>query len=285
MNQPLKDWGKGIPKYTEEDVLKGLELHAFCTNIVAQSMQDEGFTIEGIAVNNTPTQVIANKNGKRYIVIVAGDVFPFEGKISYGMKKQFSDFCKNQNVIPMFASVGLMSSDQGRMAAGLALKYDGYMIKYTGNEDLNNVVFPSVNDENYQAWCVEKIVKAYETGYFSPLYELFADDIQFHSQWVLEPMIGKKALINYYDGKGDSIRKSNTKISGSTVVIVKDYKKSGNVVLMSEPGRICALISQKLRGETNQIFISPKFDENNKLIELSLNDPGLFDYKSLYAFE
>ena len=27
MNRSLKDWGKGIPKYTQNDVLEGLELH------------------------------------------------------------------------------------------------------------------------------------------------------------------------------------------------------------------------------------------------------------------
>lgn len=285
MNRPLKDWGKGIPKYTQNDVLEGLELHKFCTNVVAQSMQDQGYTIEGIIVDNSPTQVIANKNGKRYFVIVAGGVFPYDGQISFGMKKQFSDFCKKQNVIPMFASVGLMSSDEERAAAGLALKYDGYMIKYTGNEDLSSLMPPHPNDECYQAYCVEKIIQAYETGFFDSLYDLFADDIQFHSQWVLEPMVGKSALIDYFDGKGKSIRKSDTTLSGTTVMIVSDHKRSGNVVLMSEPGTICALIAQKLRGETNWIFITPRFDSNNKLIQLSLNDPSLFDFRPYYAFE
>ena len=58
MNKPIKDWGSGIPKYSKDDILSGLELHEFCTNAVAQSMQDDGFTIEGVFVHNSPTQVI-----------------------------------------------------------------------------------------------------------------------------------------------------------------------------------------------------------------------------------
>lgn len=285
MDKPIKDWGFGIPNYTENDILEGLELHEYCTNIVAQSMQDEGFTIEGIIVNNTPTQVIANKDGKKYFVIVAGDVFPYEGKIPFSMKQRFSEFCLKQDVTPMFASVGLMSSDPERAEARLSLKYDGYYVKYEGNEDLTQLRVPLPDDDDYKSYCVEKIIEAYCTGRFDILYDMFDESIQYHSQWVFEPMIGKKELVHYFDGKGETIRKSNTVLNGSVVVITSDHKKTGNMVLMSEPGKLCALISQKINGKTNWTFISPKFNEENKIVELSLNDPALFNFKPYFAFE
>ena len=228
--------------------------------------------------------IIANKNGKRYYVIVAGGVFPYEGKISFEMKNQFSNFCKKQDVVPMFASVGLMSNDPIRSEAGLALKYDGYYIKYTGNEDLSNITLPTQESSEYKDYCVEKIIHAYETGNFDILYDDFADDIQFHSQWVLEPMLGKDALINYYNGKGQALKKSSSKLNGSAVVITENSKRNGNFILMSEPGKVCALFSQEIIGETNWIFISSKFDENNKLVEIALNDPALFTFIPYYAF-
>ena len=40
MDENRSKWGAGIPKYTEEDVLQGAELHKFCANMVAQRMQD-----------------------------------------------------------------------------------------------------------------------------------------------------------------------------------------------------------------------------------------------------
>ena len=285
MDKPIKDWGTGIPKYTENDILAGLELHEFCTNIVAQSMQDEGYTIEGIIVNHAPTQVIANKNGQRYFVIVAGGVYPDEGKISYGMKKRFADFCNQQKVVPMFASVGLMSSDSERAAAGLALKYDGFLIKYSGNENLSHIKFPAENEDGYKAHCIERIIDAYRTGMFDQIYDLFDESIQFHSQWVLKPLIGKAAVTEYFDGKGATIQKSSTKIHGSVVAITKSQTKNGKVILISEVGKICALLSQETNNSTNWIFISPKFNEQNKLVEIALNDPALFSFAPYYSFE
>lgn len=284
MNKPIKDWGSGIPKYSKDDILIGLELHEFCTNAVAQSMQDDGFTIEGIIVHDSPTQVIANKDGKRHFVIVAGGVYPDKGKIAYRLKKEYSFLCKTHGIIPMFASVSIMSQDAARAEAALALKHDGYYIKYTGNEDLTNISDPSVDADDYKAYCTEKIILAYRTGRFEEIYDLFADNIEFHSQWVLNPLIGKEAVVEYFNGKGATLRNSETEIDGTVVVITQPLTKNGNFGLWTETGTVCALISQELNGKTNWIFISPKFDENNKLISISLNDPSLFTFEEYYAF-
>lgn len=285
MDKPIKDWGQGIPNYTEDDVLKGVELHAFCTNVVAESMQDEGYTIEGVVLEHAPTQVIANKDGIRYAVIVAGGIFPQEGRVSLAMKKQFASFCQKQGIVPMFASVGLMSQDAQRAYARLALKYDGYRIRYTGAVDLSNIHETDEESADHEAYCVEKIIEAYSSGQFDILYDHFSEDIEFHSQWVMEPLLGKAAVIDYFDKKGRAIRGSDTRIGGSVVMINRDHKRTGNFVLMSEPGKLCALISQELRGNVNWIFISPKFDQDGKISKLSLNDPELFDFEPYYAFE
>lgn len=97
-------------------------------------------------------------------------------------------------------------------------------------------------------------------------------------------MIGKEALIDYYNRKGQALKKSSSKLNGSAVVITESQKRNGNVVLVSEPGKVCALMAQEINSNTNWIFISPKFDENNKLIEIALNDPGLFSFMPYYAF-
>lgn len=285
MSEQVKKWGEGIPEYSDTDILSGIELHAFCTNLVAQAMQNEGYTIEGVILNDAPTQVIANKSGKRYFVIVAGDVFPNEGKISFTMKKRFSDFCKRENAIPMFASVGIMSIDSQRAATGLALKFDGYNVKYTGNEDLTNIKTPSPKSPDYRAYCVEQVIEAYSNDDFKNIYPLFARKIELHSQWVLTPNVGKTKVIDYYNSKSSALKNSKTKISGSSVVITETYKKIGNIGLISEPGKVCALLSQELDGKINWIFISLKFSKRNKIVEISINDPSLFNFKPYYAFD
>ena len=185
----------------------------------------------------------------------------------------------------MFASVGLMSSDPERAEAGLALKYDGYLIKYVGNEDLSHISVPEKSSEEFKAYCVEKIIEAYRTGEFEKIYDFFADDIQFHSQWVLNPLVGKDAVVDYFDRKGKTLKKSNTSTKGSVVVITNNYTKNGNVVLMAKEGNICALLSQRINGQTNWIFVSPKFNEMGQLIQIALNDSSLFTFEDYYAFE
>ena len=284
MSKPEKDWGTGIPRYTQDDVLSGLELHYFCANVVAQTMQDEGYTIDGI-VKQSPIQVIAHKYGRQYNVIVAGDLYPYEGRISFELKKQFASFCLKQNNIPMFASVGLMSHDSERAEAGLALKNDGYYIKYEGNVDLSKLREPMPYEEEFKSYLMEEVIEAYSIGDFSGIYEYFDDDIEYHSQWVFEALIGSKALIDYFDKKGRAIRNSDNQITGSVVVINKAMKKSGNIGLISEPGKICALIKQKSSNGVNYVFISPEYSSSNKLTRLSLNSPEFFDFKKYYAYD
>ena len=294
MEKPIKDWGKGIPEYTETDLLEDMELHAFCTNIVARSMQDEGYTIEGVVLEQSPTQVIANRDGKRYAVIAAGGIAPDEGRIAFQLKKRFSDHCREHGIVPMFGSVSLMSHDAERAVHGLGLKYDGYRIRFQGPEDLSDLKEPVPGSDGYQAYCAEKILDAYLTSCFESLYDLFSEDIRWTSFWAMEPRAGKQVVVDYFDEKGKNIRNSNTERSGYIVVLTNDRKqipnavvngKRANVTLISSPGRVCPLMRQVVSGEVSWVLIIPKYDKEHKICELSLTEPALYDFKPYYAFE
>ena len=281
-------WGAGIPDYTEEDVLRGNELHEFCANTVAQCMQDkDGYTIEGLILDsNAPVQIVANKDGNRSLVLVAGDIYPLMGKISYKTKKMFSDYCIGVGVAPCFASVGLMPIDPQRCEAGLALKFDGFYIKYTGNEDLSVLEEPGTEDDDYRAFCVEQIIEGYLNGDFSKLYDKFDENIQLHSMWVLEPKVGKSELIDYYNGKGESLRRTRTKMVGNCVITTDEViKKNGNIGLFTPSGQVAALIGQEINGQTHWVFIMPKFNDENKIVEISINDPSFFNFTNYYAYD
>ena len=288
MDENRSKWGPGIPEYTEEDILQGNELHEFCANTVAQHMQDkEGYTIEGLILeSNAPVQIVANKDGKRALVLVAGAVYPHMGKISYKTKKMFSDYCISVGVAPYFASVGLMPIDTQRCEAGLALKFDGFYMNYTGNEDLSFVEEPEVEDDEYRAYCIEQLIECYLNGDFSKIYDKFDENIRLHSMWVLEPKVGKSALVDYYNGKGESLRRSRTKMVGNCVITTNEVvKKNGNVGLFTPSGRVAALIGQEIDGQTNWVFIMPKFNDENKITEISINDPAFFNFTPYYAYD
>ncbi len=285
MDKPIREWGPGVPDYSKSDLLEGTELHAFCTDAAARWMKENGYTIEGVIVTRMPTQVIAERAGKRVFVIVAGGIYPFEGRISYEMKRQYAEYCQSQNAVPMFCSVGIMSDDAERAKAGLALKYDGYRIKVTEPEDISQVGVPVVGDKDYKAYCVGRIIRAYATGRFEDIFDLFAEDIQFHTQWVLETLSGKEAVTGYFIGKGKTLRSHEIKIDGSVVMIKNGHKVKGNVVYISSPGDICGLLSQELDGETIWILICPTFDQSGKLCDLALIDPALASFIPYYAFQ
>lgn len=288
MDENRSKWGAGIPEYTEEDILQGNELHKFCANTVAQYMQDkEGYIIEGLILDsNAPVQIVANKHGKRCLVLVAGAVYPYLGKISYNTKKIFSNYCIGTGLKPYFASVSIMSTDQERCKAGLALKSDGFYINYTGNEDLSLVVEPVIEDGEYRTYCVEQLIDGYLNGDFSKIYDKFDENIQLHSMWVLEPKVGKSALVDYYNGKGESLRRSRTKMVANCVITRDEViKKNGNVGLFTPSGQVAALIGQEIDGQTNWVFIMPKFNDENKIVEISINDPSFFNFTNYYAYD
>ena len=299
MDMPEKDWGKGIPEYTEEDLLRGLDLQGFCTDIIAQRMEKQGFTIEGICVDSVPTQVVAHRDGKAYRVITAGAIRPRIPRIPFGMKRGFAAFCISNGEVPMFMGVQMTSVDPERSLAGLGLKYDDMTADFAEPEDLTEVPDPEPGTEAYRAWCAERIVDAYEAGTFKPLYDLFADDIEFTSMWVMETLHGKDAVRNYYDGKGKTLREGRTKIGGGVVITRKPLNWAENAVLLkkgtgsekksrfalyTKPGTIGALMRQDINGQRNWMFVIPEFDENNKIRELKLNDPRLFDFEDYYTF-
>ena len=198
----------------------------------------------------------------------------------------FSDYCISAGVKPYFASVSIVPIDQERCEAGLALKFDGFYMNYTGNEDLSFVEEPNAEDDEYRAYCVEQLIDGYLNGDFSKIYDKFDESIKLHSMWVLEPKVGKESLIDYYNGKGASLRRSRTKMTGTCVITTDELiKKRGNVGLYTPSGQVAALISQEINGQTNWVFIMPKFNDENKIIEISINDPAFFNFRPYYAYD
>ena len=287
MEKPVKDWGRGIPKYTKDDVLSHMELQAFCVDIAAGVLEQEGFSIDGANVENKPTLIFASKGKKQHVAIVAGDVFPYKGKIPFAMKKNFSEFCKKRGAIPMLVSIGIMSDDFERAAAELALKYDKVKA-FKEIEYLSKVTFPNAGDEGYREYVLEHIIDAYSTGRFEKIYQYFADDIVYRSQWVITPLEGKSALIEYMDGKGRTLRESKSKIAGSVVALRKKHDMTQLLKMFDEKPVTCALLRQEKeasKGGYTWILAFPKFNENNMISEIILCDPARYSIKPYHAFE
>lgn len=288
-NEELKDWGEGIPEYTEDDLMEGLELNAFCTESMARYLQGHGFHISGLVTDKEPTQIIAEQGGKRYFIVVAGAVSPKIGKLSCKTKTAFSAYCNEQKIIPMLAPVGVKSVDPQRAEAGLALRYDRFYFDFNGLQPLDKVAIPTPNTDDYAAYCMELLEQAYRTADFSPLYSLFAANILFTSQWAPEPKVGSSAVQAYFEEKGRVLKASDSQIGGQ-VVIASREAEAAPILLGAEPkiGEreeiIGLLLSQKLGGKVAWLLILPEFDKNGSLTRLSLCDPSKWDIETYYTF-
>lgn len=135
---PRDVWAPGIPKYTDDDLLHGKDLLEFAMNIIWQyeiepkKIKVIDATIEDGRIPN----IVCKLNGKMSFVVVKAAIYPEEAKMSVEEKKNLVAHAAKFNADPYFAAVGLMPTDPERMKASLALKNDGFYIKYEGFEKI-----------------------------------------------------------------------------------------------------------------------------------------------------
>ena len=112
------------------------------------------------------------------------------------------------------------------------------------------------------------LARCYSTADFEPLFPILSEDVSLTSTWVLETLLGKEKVKDYYVGKGETVRKCGTlpecKIVRSTV---------------HSPGKLLIYMSQKLESRTVDGVIVANFNGDGMIREINLCD------KNFYPFE
>ena len=95
------------------------------------------------------------------------------------------------------------------------------------------------------------IATAYSTGDFEPLFPLMTNNYEHHSYWVWDPMVGKETVIPYYRGKGNAIRKSDSKIRTEIVRISEPHTIQPDTLYVNgekaKPGsKLCLFVKHRL---------------------------------------
>ena len=281
---PVMDWGEGIPKCSKEDILKGMELQAWCVDTVAHMMEEDGFTIDSVNDKYRPTQVFASKAGKQYDVIVAGEVMPYKGKIPYDMKRRFSSFCKERGSIPMFASVSIMSDDLERAAAELALKYDGYRV-FRNMEELSDVKEPRIGENEYYEYLVEKLSDAIKSGCFDRVYDSFDEGIIYRSQWKGALCAGKVSMLEYLNRTDSTARNNGVSIATTVVALTRKHEVKDLLRMMDEKPVLGILLRQEIKQSIRWLLLLPRFNNNSQITEIYLCDPARYSFKYFFTFE
>lgn len=140
---------------------------------------------------------------------------------------------------------------------------------------------------------LETLCKCYSTGRFENLFPLLADDCVFESQWVLTPNTGKSAVVDYFQGKGATLRKNNccptctivefvgnlNTIKNAEVHLNGGEAQRASLGLWYPDGKLAMLMCQTLNDVTNGVIVDLQLDENDLISQIDLCMPELFNFK------
>lgn len=134
----IKDWGAGIPNYTEKDLMTEEELLDFGMDVVGEHyIAKNGFTIleTHTGVNGFPNYAL-EKDGVVYLMKVAVGITD-KPILTQQDREFYLSACKRFNAKCLYAPLAIVSSDEERAAKGIALYGDGYYANFSDVEELN----------------------------------------------------------------------------------------------------------------------------------------------------
>ena len=117
------DWGKGIPSYSERDLMTADELMAFGVKVVRDVLASSGYAL-GEFTNSVrcPANIVARRNNETYSITVRTYILGNDVDapvLTEAEKAAAKAFTTKVNMIPCYASVGIGSSDAERFEQGI----------------------------------------------------------------------------------------------------------------------------------------------------------------------
>lgn len=133
------DWGKGIPNYSQNDLMSKREMLDFAILTILDCEVRRGdYSI--ISYNNSLTvypNIILEKDGQKYAVWVkASEVHNMEEITEYEKNQMRNFVSKFHDFIPLFTAVGIGAADHERFDKMLTLLGDEYYVNYVGFENV-----------------------------------------------------------------------------------------------------------------------------------------------------
>ncbi len=139
---PQKDWGVGIPEYSQDDLMTQGEIQNFAMHTVIdfeQKLKQDCFLISGCDYPGAmPSLIFGKRDGSFLFLYIKGDVAEEEPVLSFDEKRELLVIGEKYNAKCYWAPVGFRSSsDLMRFNACLALRGDGFYCKYEGLRPVN----------------------------------------------------------------------------------------------------------------------------------------------------
>lgn len=268
-----------------EDILTGPELHSFCAaEIVIPKMLECGFSVEEVITDCIPVRVVAVKDERKIIVLVAGGEISRGTNVSCRAKQQFCEYCREKNAEPMLASVGMSIENMKLAKSGMPIKRGASDLSYPFNEKLTGYRLPEIGSPEHRGYCAELLLQAYCTGNFGILFDLFDDNIEFSSCWIHGSVTGKDNLIEFLGGKDSAACGYPDNITGCVAALTV-YKYYGNFGFSPQNRIICTHIVQNVEGQLYKTVVIPEFGADGRLSGIILEDASKCNLEPYYAVE
>lgn len=133
-----RDWGEGIPRYTEADLMTREDFTNFALHIVIDyEIQNSGYRIESINDNRMACpNLILSKDDEYAFVSVYGYCAEKEPRINEILRRRLLFLGRRYNAKCYYAPVGVRSNDPLRFEKCIALKGDGFYVNFEGLREL-----------------------------------------------------------------------------------------------------------------------------------------------------
>ena len=131
-----RDWGSGIPKYSQDDLMTQGEMQNFAMHTVIdfeKTLKQDCFLISGCDYPGAmPSLIFGKEDGTFIFIYIKGHIAMNEPVLSSDEERNLLAIGKKYNAKCYWAPVGFGSTDSERFSAGLALRGDGFYCKYEG---------------------------------------------------------------------------------------------------------------------------------------------------------
>lgn len=129
-----KDWGAGIPEYSQSDLMTEGELLNFAMEILLGQTEEFSSMTPISACDHVSAvpNLIFEDNGQLVFVVVKGYCAQNAPELSEEVRNLLISYHDKFGATCYYAPVGFGSTDPARFSAWLALHGDGFYAKYTG---------------------------------------------------------------------------------------------------------------------------------------------------------
>ena len=134
-------WADGVPaKINKEDIMVPADILKLCIRFtIEQILVPNEYKIVGIIedLNNFPN-ITAEKDGKKYGLVVLPEIYPHFGGVPTDFRVKFVNACNEHDVVPVLCPVLIHSQDKERAEKSILLKGDVFRLANIGQLILNN---------------------------------------------------------------------------------------------------------------------------------------------------